>query len=102
MNDTPPTFGTRVIVRAEYRRYSYGARRREWHAVTIDDREGLYIGKRSLANGEMEWDDDALGGAGFHADKERIPAALVVYSEFRNPVLVPFDALEVANAQPGS
>jgi hypothetical protein len=96
MSDTTLfAFGDRVIVRAEYRRYAYGERRREWHAVTIDDREGLYIGRRWLANGEMEWDEYAPGGAGFHADKERIPAALVVFSERTNPVLVPFDAVEV-------
>ena len=89
-----PTFGGRVRVTAEYRRYAYGERRREWHAVTVNERDGIYIGKRSLANGEIQWDDDP-GGAGFHADKERIAAALVVYSERRNPVLVPFDAVEV-------
>jgi hypothetical protein len=87
-------FGARVIVRAVYRRYTYG-NRREWHAVTIDDREGLYIGRRWLANGEMEWDDNAPGGAGFHADKERLSAALVVFNERTNPVLVPFDALSL-------
>jgi hypothetical protein len=87
-------FGARVIVRAVYRRYAYGERRREWHAVTIDDREGIYIGKRSLANGEIQWDDDP-GGAGFRADRERLSAALVVYNEHRNPVLVPFDALSL-------
>ena len=94
MSDTTlPAFGARVIVRAVYRRYSYGERRREWHVVTIDDREGLDIGKRSLANGEMEWDEYAPGGAGFRADKERIPAALVVFDARTKPVLVPFDAL---------
>ena len=87
-------FGARVVVRAEYRRYSYGERRREWHAVTIDDREGIYIGRRWLANGDIQWDDDP-GGVGFRADRQRLSAALVVYNEHRNPVLVPFDAIEV-------
>jgi hypothetical protein len=93
-------FGSRVIVRAEYRRYSYGERRREWHAVIVEDRQGIYIGRRSLANGEMEWDDDEPGGAGFRADAGRIPAALVVYDERRNPVLAPFDAIEVLEDKP--
>jgi hypothetical protein len=88
-NTTLPAFGSRVIVRAVYRRYTYG-NRREWHAVTIDDREGLYIGKRSLANGKIDWSESVL-----YADRERIPAALVVFNERTNPVLVPFDALSL-------
>lgn len=61
-----------------------------WRADPIEPRQGLYIGARTLANGER-WIEDEVGYV-FEA-KERFRAALVVFSARENPVLVPFDAL---------
>ena len=67
--------------------------RKYWDTKTIEPREGVYIGMRTLANGERWWEDEV--GYVFEP-KEHFRAALVVFSERENPVLIPLDALQEA------
>lgn len=58
--------------------------------------EGLYIGKRTYQNGELDW----LGSEEGHAWVQRgtIPVGLIVTSPNKNPIPVPFDKIEIVEA----
>jgi hypothetical protein len=85
--------GTRVTCTARYVR-SRTHKHRNWYAMSMKAREGMYIGTRTLANGTAEWEGEDEGMV-FQAD-EYFRVALVVFSERENPVYVPLAAIEKA------
>ena len=98
--DAPPlpAFGARVRVSAYYSRAgaaSAGRKtRKAWHRWEYSTpRHALYIGKRTLSDGYVEWWEEE--GYAYTPERHFI-AALVVFSERERPVLVPLDALEAA------
>jgi hypothetical protein len=89
-----PAFGARVRVTATLRRRTIDTHtpRRAWKPWPLSAaREGLYIGRRTLYDGKVIYEEY---GIEFHPESH-FTAALVVFSERERPVLVPFDALEV-------
>jgi len=78
-------------------RYPDSGRRqwKYWDTKLITPREGIYIGTRTLFNGEREYIGSEEGVAFY--PREHFRAALVVFSERENPVLVPIDGLEAQN-----
>lgn len=93
-------FGAVVTVSAVYRRrYQHNEQgprwgvRKYWDAWKIKPRDGLYIGGRTLSNGQR-WYEDEVGAV--YEPAEYFRAALVVFSERERPVLVPLDALAQA------
>jgi hypothetical protein len=64
-----------------------------WEPLPVDPpREGIYIGRRTLADGRADYIGPEEGTV-FYPEKH-YPAALVVFSERERPVLVPIDAIE--------
>lgn len=97
MLSSKPTFGTRVRVKAVLKRRelrsSVHGTRKFWQSRTLEKpRSGLYIGYRTLYDGEVKIGDYEMPE--FHPESHG-QAALVVFSERERPVFVPFDALEV-------
>jgi hypothetical protein len=96
MKETNLNFGDIVIVSGRLRRHETwgaGPRRKQWKRDHWDGRtrKGIYIGKRTLANGKAEFEYEA--GVLF-VPEEYISAALVVFNERENPVYVDFEDLE--------
>lgn len=90
-------FGSRVICSAKlvrrqrYKSDGYGTDK-YWHEQAIQPREGIYIGMRHLSNGVRIWIGSEEGWS--YEPREYITAALVVFNERENPMLVPLSALE--------
>lgn len=55
---------------------------------SIQTKEGIIIGKRTLSNGINHWDPDA---GNMYESKDFFPAYLVAYDMKQKPVLVPID-----------
>jgi len=87
--------GDKVICTAVLKRRTQTIRgwhmKKFWEPRAIKPRGGVYIGLRHLANGER-WIEDEVGYV--FETKERLRAALVVFSTRENPVLVPLDAMQ--------
>lgn len=86
-----PELGQRVRCAVRLvRKESYPTK--SWIENTIPV-EGLYIGKRSYQNGELDW----LGPEEGHAWIQRgtIPVGLIVTSPNKNPIPVPFYKIEI-------
>lgn len=69
--------------------------RKYWDAWPITPRTGLYIGGRTLSNGQR-WYEDEVGAV--YEPETYFRAALVVFSTHEKPVLVPLDCLEAHHA----
>jgi hypothetical protein len=89
--------GDKVTVSAVlHRRQEYKGDRKwgvhkYWDAWEITPRAGLYIGGRTLSNGQR-WYEDEVGAV--YEPETYFRAALVVFSEREKPVFVPLDQLE--------
>jgi hypothetical protein len=95
-----PKFGQWVTCTARLYRASKADRRtgykdlkhiHRWEPIPIKN-EGLFIGTRTLYNGEVEWAEDT--GSVF-SPKSHFTAALVVPGPRRKPILVPMDAVKI-------
>lgn len=91
-------FGDRVSVSAVYERArsykSNGTWKKWWEPCRLGTpREALYIGYRTVVDGEADYIGEEEGTA--FTPERHYRAALVVFSERERPVLVPLDALEV-------
>jgi hypothetical protein len=95
-----PKFGQWVTCTARLYRTSKADRRtgykdlkhiHRWEPIPIKN-EGLFIGTRTLYNGEVEWAEDT--GSVF-SPKSHFTAALVVPGPRRKPILVPMDAVKI-------
>jgi len=62
-----------------------------WARLPVKN-EGLFIGTRTLYDGEVEWTEGT--GSVFYP-KSHFTAALIVPGPRRKPILVPMDAMEV-------
>jgi hypothetical protein len=93
-----PAFGATVTVSAVLRRRTRHRTHlndeKYWDAWSIKPRTALYIGTRTLSNGERWWEDEV---GNVYEPKTYFRAALVVFSAKEKPVFVPFASLE---AQP--
>lgn len=91
-------FGDKVVVSGRLDRYTLGgmrSRRKQWRLQRWNTpRQGIYIGKRTLANGlaEFSYDEPII-----FRPEEYIFAALVVFNERENPVYVPFENIELVS-----
>lgn len=65
--------------------------KRLWVRVEGGQRAGVFVGWRTLSNGERDYEEES---GYWYAGTEFFPAALVAYHPRRALVLVPFDALE--------
>lgn len=74
--------------RPEYPGGSYN--RKQWERKDHLEKEGIFIGTRTLQNGVREYDSDC--GWIWHKDGH-FEAALVVFNERQSPVPVPLDAI---------
>lgn len=81
-----------VLVRRTRTLRGYAAEK-TWQPRPMEPREGLYIGYRTLADGVRDAEDEV--GYTFEP-KRHFRAALVVFSDRTNPVLVPLDQIERA------
>lgn len=61
-----------------------------WKEVPITDREGLFLGFRTLSNGFIFWESEV--GYIFESDKS-FRVALVIFSERENPIYVPLQSI---------
>ncbi len=86
-------FGDTITVDAVYRRrlrvHERQTNEKFWDARAIKPREGIYIGQRTLSNG-LRWFEDEVGMV--YEPKHYFRAALVVFNERENPVLVPIES----------
>ncbi len=93
------TLGDKVTVSAVLHRrqgHTEGKKwgvRKYWEPWTIPPRTGLYIGGRTLSNGQR-WYEDDVGVV--YEPETYFRAALVVFSTHEKPVLVPLDSLELS------
>ena len=88
-------FGSRVNCRRCYERTHrplkgyYGILEKYWEVVPCHIEGGIYLGERSLSNGQI----DVTGDAIVFERKSGFKAALVAPDGHRNPVYVPLDAV---------
>jgi len=69
--------------------------------VEHDARRGIYLGPRTLRNGEVHSDGDGHA-LGFRATGDVVRAALVSFGPHMKPRYVPLDALEAFVQEGGS
>lgn len=89
-------FGSKVVVTHTYYRIESGGGPngvpKRWHRRSLSKpRQGIYIGSRTLSDGNVRYDEYGIGE--FYAEKY-YQAGLVVFNARENPVYVPLDAIE--------
>lgn len=71
-----------------------GWNRKQWERTNHEEKQGVFIGTRTLQNGTRFWESEC----GWCWDKEsHFEAALVVFNERQSPVHVPLDAVTKVN-----
>jgi len=85
--------GDRVIFTARLHRVrARGTSRVTWQRIATNTRDGIYIGTRTLWDGNRSFEDEV----GYIFEPiSHFEAALVVFAERQKPIFVPLDAIEV-------
>lgn len=78
---------SKVLIRKDLSHPDNRFRRlKKWQEQVVKEQSGIVIGKRTLSNGEKEWDSEA---GYMYEGKEYFPALLVATSLNSKPVYIP-------------
>ena len=86
----------RVVITEKYDRHcKYDGRKhiKYWFKLPFKT-EGVVIGFRTLTNGENHIGEY---GETYYCAKEHFKVALIVFNQFKNPIYVPLNSIELIN-----
>jgi len=81
---TKPAFGDKVFVESRLRRIHGSGGAKSWESLKTDRNECIFIGWRTLFNGETDSDEYGI----YFQQGEKVKAALVVNNSRENPFYV--------------